>query len=151
MNPSFVHPVRVLYADTDQGGIVYHANYLRFFEAARAELLRALGLPYADVERQGYVFPVVEVTLRHRRPSRYDDVLFIEVSVAALSPMSLTLTYRARLPTGEVSAEGSTRLACTRRRDGSPVRLPDAWRALLADAAPAGGPLPRRLPAGHGR
>ncbi|MFM2152980.1 MAG: hypothetical protein RL199_1415 [Pseudomonadota bacterium] len=150
MTSAFVHPVRVLYADTDQGGIVYHANYLRFFEAARAELLRALGLPYAEVERQGYVFPVVEVGLRHRRPARYDDVLSIEVGVVALSPMSLTLSYAARLPAGEVCAEGSTRLACTRRADGRPVPLPAAWRALLASAAARDGRLPPRLPANHG-
>ncbi len=145
MDQPFVHQLRVLYADTDQGGIVYHANYLRFFEAARAELLRGLGLPYAEVERQGYVFPVVEVGLRHRRPARYDDLLSIAVQVAALSPMSLTLRYAVNLPTGERAADGSTRLACTRRADGRPVPLPGHWRALLATAAGQGGSLPRRL------
>lgn len=131
----FVHRHRVLYADTDMAGIVYHANYLRFFEAARGELLRAGGLPYAEIERRGLVMPIVESRLRHRRPARYDDLLAIETWVSELRAASVTVSYAARRHAdGELLCEGSTLLACT-RREGGVIPLPLDLREVLAQAS----------------
>jgi acyl-CoA thioester hydrolase len=144
----FVHGVRVLYGDTDAAGIVYHANYLRFFEAARGEFLRARGLPYAEIERRGLVWPIVESGLRHRRPARYDDLLRISLRVTALGAASVTFDYEALLDSGEVSCSGFTRLACTTRADGRVAPIPPDIRAVLRSGAPEGVSLPRgRRPA----
>lgn len=140
----FVHPVRVLYGDTDAAGIVYHANYLRYFEGARAEFLRARGLPYVELERRGYVWPIVESHLRHRRPARYDDALRVSTWISALSAASVTFDYDVTLPDGERACEGSTRLACTTRHDGRPVAFPDDVRDLMRASAAGDQPLPRR-------
>ncbi|MBI2347921.1 MAG: acyl-CoA thioesterase, partial [Deltaproteobacteria bacterium] len=63
---------RVIYGDTDQMGVVYYANYLRWFEIGRTELLRQIGMPYTAIEKKGLRFPVIEVSCRYYRPSRYD-------------------------------------------------------------------------------
>ena len=66
---------RVPYADTDQMGVVYHANYLVYFERGRNEMLRDAGLPYSEMERRGVIFPVSEAFCRYHAPARYDDLL----------------------------------------------------------------------------
>ena len=64
---------RVIYGDTDQMGVVYYANYLRWFESGRSEFLRQIGLPYSTIEQHGFHFPVTEVTCRYANSARYDD------------------------------------------------------------------------------
>jgi acyl-CoA thioester hydrolase len=76
--------IRVRYAETDQMGVVYHGNYFAYFEAARAESIRMLGLTYADMERMGVIMPVIEVQCRYLRPARYDDLLTIKVMLKEL-------------------------------------------------------------------
>jgi len=71
--------IRVRYAETDQMGVVYHGNYFQYFEVARAECIRALGMTYADMEKAGIVMPVVEVSCRYLRPARYDDLLTVKI------------------------------------------------------------------------
>lgn len=130
----FIHRLRVLYADTDAAGIVYHANYLRFFEAARGDFLRAGGVSYSEVERRGYVWPVVETWIRHRRPARYDDLLAVHLRVRTLGRASVEFVYEVRLDaTGELLCEGSNRIACT-RREGGVVPIPDDVRRVLENA-----------------
>jgi len=74
---------RVIYGDTDAMGIAYHANYLRWFEMGRNELFRHLGLPYREIEAEGFMLPVSEVKCKYLTPARYDDVLVIETTVNA--------------------------------------------------------------------
>src|ERR671933_1853959 len=74
--------IRVIYGDTDQMGVVYYANYLRFFEGARGEWIRQLGLTYAQIEERGIYLPVLEVGVRYLKPARYDDVLEIHLRVS---------------------------------------------------------------------
>lgn len=76
--------VRVRYAETDQMGVVYHSNYFPYFEAARAESIRQMGLTYADMERMGVIMPVVDVHCRYLRPARYDDLLTIRTTLKEL-------------------------------------------------------------------
>jgi len=115
---------RVIYGDTDQMGVVYYANYLRWFERGRSELLRQLGLPYAAIEAQGYHFPVVEVSCRYNQSARYDDVVRIETALAELGRASLTFTYRIwRESDHSLLATGSTKHACVDRRARA-IRMP---------------------------
>lgn len=89
------HEVRVRYAETDQMGIVYYANYLVWFELGRVELLRSLGLAYSQLETDhGCILPVVEATCRYRAPARYDDRILIETRPAMLRGPVLKFAYR---------------------------------------------------------
>jgi acyl-CoA thioester hydrolase len=117
--------VRVIYGDTDQMGVVYYANYFRYFEFSRSEYFRARGGNYRDIEKDGKFLPVVEASCSYRAPARYDDVLIIKASVSELRGATLTFTYEARREAdGELLCTGQTRHACI-RRDGRATRIPE--------------------------
>src|SRR5512141_1901353 len=100
--------VRVIYGDTDQMGVVYSANYLRYFEAGRNEFIRAKGLRYRDFEaRFGLVLPVAEAGVKYRSPARYDDLLAVETSLVELGRASARFEYRL-LRDDELLATGFT-------------------------------------------
>ncbi|XCN75150.1 MAG: thioesterase family protein [Candidatus Electrothrix aestuarii] len=83
--PVFRVPYRVIYGDTDSGGVMYHANYLRLAEVGRTELMRQWAMPYSEIERQGVILPLTESYLRYKAPARYDDLVTISTSLAELS------------------------------------------------------------------
>lgn len=85
---------RVIYGDTDKMGISYYGNYFRWFEAARTEYFRALGLPYTECEEKGIFLPVVETSAKYLAPSTYDDLLVIRTSVSGLGRTSMTFDYQ---------------------------------------------------------
>jgi acyl-CoA thioester hydrolase len=115
---------RVIYGDTDQMGVVYYANYLRWFEKGRTEFLRQIGLPYATIEAQGFNFPVVEVTCRYIRSARYDQVIRIETQLAELGRAALSFTYRVlREEVDGLLARGTTRHASV-DKSGRVTRIP---------------------------
>jgi acyl-CoA thioester hydrolase len=115
---------RVIYGDTDQMGVVYYANYLRWFERGRCEFLRQVGLPYSDIEARGIHFPVVEAHCQYARPARYDDMIQIESRLKEVSRATLIFGYRI-LRYGEDSplAVGSTKHACV-DGTGKVLRIP---------------------------
>ena len=126
--------LRVRYSDTDQMGWVYYANYLRWFEVGRAEMLRALGRTYREVEDGGTLLPVLEAHCRYFSGARYDDLVAIETGVVELRKASVTFGYRiVRAGDGEVLATGSTR-HCFLGRDGKAGRPPEDLRLLLERA-----------------
>jgi acyl-CoA thioester hydrolase len=128
---------RVIYGDTDQMGFVYYGNYLRYFEIARNELLRAAGANYRAFEKtHGLILPVVEAAIRYRRPARYDDELAIFAVVPEVRGASARFDYQIRrLPDGEVLVDGHTVHACVDAQ-GRVARIPAALReALNAPAA----------------
>jgi acyl-CoA thioester hydrolase len=126
---------RVIYGDTDQMGVVYYANYLRWFERGRSELLRQLGLPYATIEENGYHFPVVEVSCRYHQSARYDDLIRIETEIAEIGRATLTFHYRIRREADAgLLATGATKHACLDRRL-QVARIPK----ILEDAVKAAG------------
>ncbi|TKB27192.1 acyl-CoA thioesterase [Desulfopila sp. IMCC35006] len=90
----FQTTVRVLYGDTDAGGVVYNANYLRYFEIGRTELMRAWVCSYSDIEKLGFVLPVIECWSRFKAPAVYDDLLTIETTIAELSRLKCKFNYR---------------------------------------------------------
>ncbi len=115
---------RVLYGDTDQMQIVYYASYLRFFEGARNEWIRALGLTYAQIESRGVFLPVMEAAVRYLRPARYDDLLEIPVTVTH-TRVKIRFDYVVHRQ-GEPAALalGHTLHACV-GKEGRPTRAPD--------------------------
>ena len=86
--------LRVRYSETDQMGIVYHANYLVWFEVGRTELFRELDLPYTQFEEQGLGLAVIEASCRYRKPSRYDDDLVIITGLDHMSSRSVRFSYQ---------------------------------------------------------
>jgi acyl-CoA thioester hydrolase len=123
--------LRVIYGDTDQMGVVYYANYLRFFEAARNEFIRAKGLRYRDFERDhGLLLPVVEAAVQYHRPARYDDLLTVEIALAEARRATARFGYRV-LREGEPLATGHTVHACL-DLEGRVRRLPAARLERLA-------------------
>jgi acyl-CoA thioester hydrolase len=129
--------VRVIYGDTDQMGMVYYGNYLRYFEIARNEFLRRIGAPYrAFEEAHGLRLPVVEATVSYRRPARYDDELGIHAAVPEVGGASARFEYEIRrLPDGEVLVSGHTVHACIDAR-GKVARLPQGLRDRLTKGLP---------------
>jgi acyl-CoA thioester hydrolase len=120
----FRHPLRVYWEDTDAGGVVFYANYLKFFERARTEWLRALGIgQQALKDREGLLFVVAETALRYLRPARLDDLLDVTVAVAEAGRASLRLQQQA-LRDGELLAEGDIRIGCVAAGDFRPCRMP---------------------------
>ena len=123
---------RVIYGDTDQMGVVYYANYLRWFERGRSELLRQLGLPYKNIEDQGFHFPVTEVSCRYLNSARYDDTILIHTQLTSVGRASLNFGYTIRKEIDDsLLAVGSTKHACI-RADGRIARIPSALAQQLA-------------------
>lgn len=130
MSVEVVHTHRVIYGDTDAMGIVYYANYLRFFEIGRAEYVRARGGSYRSMEDDGLMLPVVEVKAKYLAPARYDDVLRIVTKLERLGHATIAFEYRIeRDGDGQLLATGFTEHACVSRATGRPTRLPPSVRA----------------------
>lgn len=87
------HQIRVMYADTDQMKIVWHGNYLRYFEAARVELFRSFGMSYKEFEKRGFMLPVKEAFVDYKAPAKNDDIIVVRTCVAALKHVSMKITY----------------------------------------------------------
>ena len=106
--------IRVIYADTDAMGIVYHTNYIKWFEVGRNEYLRELGYPYSRLESEKLWLPVASVECTYKAPARYDDILEITAWMSDLRAASLTMSYEIRqAETGELLVTGNTRHAIT--------------------------------------
>jgi acyl-CoA thioester hydrolase len=123
------HEIRVIFGDTDQMGVVYYANYLRFFESARAAYWRSLGKTYKDLEAAQVALPVIEAHCNYKKPSYYEDLLEVDVTVGELRAASLRFVYTIRRGP-DVICEGHTRHAVI-GPTGRPRALPDEFRDLL--------------------
>ena len=129
---SAVSRVRVRYAETDQMGVVYYANYFVWFEVGRTELLRSLGGTYRDLEAEGIFLPVIEASCTYSQASRYDDELDIRTTGRLLSPVRMEFQYEVvRLADQVTTATGRTVHAALNPR-GKPCRLPERVRTALA-------------------
>ncbi len=135
--PRFMTRLRVRYAETDAAGVVYYANYLTYFEVARVELLRALGLPITELEARGVLLPVVEARVRYLRPARLDDLLEVSLAIRSVGPASFVCDYE--ISRDELLlATGMTRLAVCERESGRCIPMPQ-WLRRLFELAPAAG------------
>jgi acyl-CoA thioester hydrolase len=116
--------LRVRYAETDQMGVVYHANYLVWCELGRTELMRELGCAYADLEAAGTMLAVAEASVRYARAARYDDAIRVETAIAAVQSRTITFTYRIVRDRDDVLlASASTKLVAI-DHGGATRRLP---------------------------
>jgi acyl-CoA thioester hydrolase len=126
--PVFRLQYRVIYGDTDAGGVVYNANYLRFFEMGRTEMMRTRSLPYSKIEERGLILPVTETYLRFKAPARYDDLITIDTSLVEAKKYSCRFNYRITLTMEDhreqLLAKGFTVHACI-NREGKLTPFPD--------------------------
>jgi acyl-CoA thioester hydrolase len=131
------HVARVYFADTDAGGVMYHAAYLAFAEAARTEALRAAGAPHAQMlADHGVIFMVQRVNLTYLRPARLDDL--VRVTTETLCHSAATVRLRQCFYVAGKIADLEVTLVCAKFATGRPARIPPRWRTLLAGSP--GGP-----------
>ncbi|UWR06468.1 MULTISPECIES: tol-pal system-associated acyl-CoA thioesterase [Ruegeria] len=124
-----VFPIRVYYEDTDMGGVVYHANYLRYIERARSDWVRNLGNDQNAMREAGIIWVVRRVEADYLASARFDDELLVETEVVAISGVRLTMAQLIRR--GETEVFRATVTAVCVNQDGRPIRLPAEIRALL--------------------
>jgi acyl-CoA thioester hydrolase len=125
--------VKIYYEDTDCGGVVYYANYLRYFERARTEFLESRGVSLKALTEEGVFFVVAEAAVRYMAPGRYGDVLAVETSVDRSGPASIIFRHTVRRGnTGEGLVEATVKLGCV-GSDMKPLRLRrDVMEAVTA-------------------
>jgi len=124
---AFSWPVRVYWEDTDAGGIVFYANYLKFFERARTEWLRSLGLGQQQLrEGTGGMFVVLETSVRYLKAARLDDELLVTAGVRERRRASLIIAQQALRPPGELLCEGTIRIGWVQAATLQPARIPPA-------------------------
>ncbi len=123
--------VRVYYEDTDAGGIVYHARYLAFAERARTEAMRDGGAAHDELAtRHGLIFVVRRAEMDYLRPARLDDLVVVTTEMVALGGASMQVRQSFAVGAESVGVL-RIKLACIRRADGRPARIPERWRAAL--------------------
>ena len=123
---TFQFPIRVYWEDTDAGGIVFYANYLKFFERARTEWLRSLGIEQSRLrEDTGGIFVVGETSVKYRSPARLDDELLVTASIREAGRVSLIIAQQAFLRTsGTLLCEGTIRIGWVEALSLKPARIP---------------------------
>lgn len=129
----FIFPARVYYEDTDAGGVVFYANYLKFMERARTELLRSLGFEQQQLAlNEDLVFAVIKVTVNYRSPARLDDALEIGARVVEIGRSSLVFEqFVRRASDRRVLADGEIRAACLTAAGFKPRSIPQSIRNAL--------------------
>jgi acyl-CoA thioester hydrolase len=116
-------------------GVAYYGRYFEFFEQARAEMLRALGLPYSEIEREGTLLPVIEAHARYLRSATYDDLLEIETRIVEMPTVRIRIDYSVRKEgSPEVLVEGHTVHIFLNRDSRKPTRIPRSLATVLEQA-----------------
>ena len=132
--------VRAYFEDTDLSGVVYHANYLRWFERARSDFVRLLGIDQRAVNEAGIgAFAVADLSIRYAAPARLDDGILIETRCTDLGAASCRMHQKALREDGLLLAEATFRVGFV-SPEGKPRRMPDGWRAAFAPIVSEGTP-----------
>ncbi len=126
--------MRTLYADTDRSQVVYHANYLKYFEFGRASLMRQLNYPYKQIEESGYIYPIIKTELNYYTPLFYDDLFYIHTRPTTMELVKLQFDYLlTKAEGGEILCTGFTRHCAVNGR-GIPVEIDEKtirlWQAF---------------------
>ncbi len=121
---------RVRYADTDKMGIVYNGNYLSFFESGRTELMRNFGLPYVEVEKAGFLLPLIDSYIKYLNPAKYDDILNIKATLEIENSAKIKFIYNIFTSTSTI-AEGYTRHVFVDSKSMKPVRPPKLFTDII--------------------
>ena len=129
------HPHRVRYRECDQMGIVYHAHYVDYFEIARTEMIRRLGVPYSRMEKEGLLIQVVQVNIKYHSPAFYDDELIITARLREIPKIRLVLENEVRR-NGEdtILASGQIDLCFVDAKTKKPIRTPPSFQKAVANA-----------------
>ncbi len=115
--------MRTLYVDTDRSGVVYHANYLKYFEYGRGELMRNANYPYKEIEDNGFIYPIIKLELSYHTPLFYDDLFYVHTRPGEIKLVTLQFDYIiTRASDGEVISVGYTR-HCATNEKGVPVEI----------------------------
>ena len=117
--------IRVRYGETDQMGVVYHANYASYFEVGRTEWLREYGITYKSLEETGVMLPVISLEIKYKNSARYDDLLTIKTSIKKLPSARIEFDYELVNESGDLLATGSTDLVFINMKRNRPMRCPD--------------------------
>lgn len=123
--------MRVWYVDTDQMGIVHHSNYVKYYEAARSDLMRELGVSYAEMERRGVMMPILEVHSIYKASAHYDELIKVVISVEELPMARITFYYKIYNEEGKLLNTGSTVLGFMHSDTHKPTRAPKWFIELL--------------------
>jgi acyl-CoA thioester hydrolase len=114
---------RTLYADTDRSAVVYHSNYLRYFELGRGNLMRDADYPYSEIEKSGYVYPIIEIGVKYYSPLHYDDLMLIHTRPDRIERVKLQFEYIiTNSETGNIVCTGFTQ-HCALNNSGRPVAI----------------------------
>ena len=130
--PASVTSLRVRYAETDKMGVVYYANFLVWFEVARADLLRSLGWTYREMESAGVSLPVIEAHCEYQRPARYDDEIEVRTEGRMLSAVRMQFSYTVVRHADQVVAAHGYTVHAAVDPDGRPCRLPERVKEVFA-------------------
>lgn len=124
--------IRVRYADTDQMGYVYYGNYSRFYEIARVESLRNLGLTYRELEEMGVMMPVLENHSTYKAPALYDELLTVRTTIKEMPGVRITFNYEITNENNKLIHIGETLLVFVDMKSGRPCRMPEHMVKVLA-------------------
>ena len=116
--------IRVRYGETDQMGVVYHANYAIYFEVGRTEWLREFGFSYSNMEAEGIMLPVVSLSINYKNSARYDDMLKVKTKLKKMPTASIEFDYELYNQSGDLLAIGNTVLAFIDIKRNRPTRCP---------------------------
>jgi acyl-CoA thioester hydrolase len=128
---SFDHKIRVRYGETDTMGVVYHGNYPLYYEEARTEMLRAAGLPYIELEQQGVMMPVRDMSITYLQPAYYDDLLTVRVMLAQPPTVRVAFTYQIFNQHGLLINEAAVTLVFVNAQTRKPCRAPQLMLDLM--------------------
>ena len=117
--------IRVRYGETDQMGVVYHANYASYFEVGRTEWLREYGITYKSMEETGVMLPVISLEIKYKNSAKYVDLLTIKTSIKKLPSARIEFDYELVNESGDLLATGSTDLVFIDMKRNRPMRCPD--------------------------
>ncbi|PCJ85738.1 MAG: thioesterase [Flavobacteriales bacterium] len=125
--------IRVRYAETDQMSFVYYGNYATYFEVARVEALRNLGVTYKDLEDSGYLMPVIEYKIKFLKPVLYDEELFIKTTIRDMPKARIRFEYECFNPKDELTNTAETTLVFLRKETRKPCPVPSVIRKTIED------------------
>lgn len=123
---------RVMYPDTDQMGTVHHSNYAKYYETARWELFRTIGIPYQEVENAGYMLPVISMQFKFLRTISYDTLLTVKTRLRKISGVRLWFNYELFNQAGELINKGETELAFVEKKSWKPCPAPEFVTRAIA-------------------
>lgn len=128
--------IRVRYAETDQMGVVYHSHYAVYFEVGRADLIRAMGLTYRQMEEQGVLMPITSLHIDYRRPALYDDLLTVTSAVKEMPSRRLAIESQIHNEAGDLLVKGKVELAFLDKKSSRTVSAPEFFIEMLQNHWP---------------